>query len=344
MKVLVLGATGYIGTRLIAWLQADGRWQALGAARHAGAGLLCLDARDAVRLTQALRGMDAVVNCVAGSAAAIADGARALAVAVQAAQVPAVIHVSSMAVYGDRQGPVDETCAPGRPRGWYARAKLQAEETMAALAQATAGPGDGTRVTVLRPGCVWGPGSALWVGRIARWLAQGRLGDLGAAGDGWSHGVFVDDVCQAILRALQQPPAPGAPRILNLAAPDSPRWNAWFTDLALGLGLTPLRRVGTGQLRADAYGLGPPLHLARALLARAGAQGVAQALPDAISPGLLRLWQSTLRMDASAATRELGLDWTAYPAVLRQCIASLRTDDGTASAAARERPTAVRAR
>jgi nucleoside-diphosphate-sugar epimerase len=344
MKVLVIGGTGYIGARLMALMHAQTDYTPICAARSASGPGLRLDTRDEPALTQALREVDAVVNCVAGSAPAIADGARTLARAARAARVRAVVHVSSMAVYGDRQGPVDEASDWGPPQGWYARAKQDAERALRTLAHAADGATPATRLTVLRPGCVWGPGSTLWVGRIARWLAQGRLGDLGEWGDGWTHGVTVDDVCRAILQALQAPgndTAPDAVRTFNLAAPDSPRWNAWFTDLALALDLTPVRRIRPLQLRADAWLLGPPLHAARTLLARAG---LARAWAEPISPGLLRLWPSTLRMDARAASRALAVPWTPYPEALRLCVAWIKADPASATGASPEMPSAARAR
>ncbi len=88
MKVLVLGGSGYIGAHLVTLLRADGHHVPTSASRRGGAGHLCLDTRDEAALTQALRGQDAVVNCVAGSGPAIAEGARALARAVRAARVP----------------------------------------------------------------------------------------------------------------------------------------------------------------------------------------------------------------------------------------------------------------
>ena len=344
MKVLVIGGTGYIGTRLMALMHARADCTPIAASRGASGPGLRLDTRDVAALTQTLRSVDAVVNCVAGSASAIAGGAWALARAARTAQVPRVVHVSSMAVYGDRQGPVNEASAWGRPQGWYARAKQEAERALRTLAHTSDAMAPATRLTVLRPGCVWGPGSALWVGRIARWLAQGRLGDLGELGDGWSHGVTVDDVCRAILQALQTPDANAASDpvcTFNLAAPDSPRWNAWFTDLALALDHIPVRRIRPLQLRADAWVLGPPLHAARTLLARAG---LAHRWPDPISPGLLRLWSSTLRMNADAAGRTLELDWTPYPEALRQCVAWLTAGPVSASGASPEMPAAARVR
>ena len=332
MKVLVIGGTGYIGTRLMALMHARTDFTPIAASRgNTGSGLR-LDTRNEAALTQALRGVDAVVNCVAGSAPAIAGGAKALTRAARAARVPAVVHLSSMAVYGDRQGPVNEASAWGKPQGWYARAKQEAERALRTLAHTTDGTTPTTRLTVLRPGCVWGPGSALWVGRIARWLMQGRLGDLGELGDGWTHGVTVDDVCRAILQALQTPDAhaaSGPVRTFNLAAPDSPRWNDWFTDLALALDRIPVRGIHALQLRADDWVLGPPLHAGRALLARVVHEGLRPVFPPGVPADYLAVAQAcwsadpTLRPTTSEVIQALEAMYAKYASPMPQGVDSM---------------------
>ncbi|TFY99999.1 NAD-dependent epimerase/dehydratase family protein [Ramlibacter rhizophilus] len=307
-RVLVLGGTGYIGARLVARLAAAGM-QPLAASSRGGPGVLRLDTRDETALSQALGQCDAVVNCVAGSGPAIALGAQVLARALAASECRRLVHFSTMSVYGAQEGLLDEQATLNAGLGWYGRAKIDAEAQFARLPEAS--------VTVLRPGCVFGPGSELWVGRIARWLEAGRLGDLGPGGDGWSNLVHVDDVCQAAVLALQAPPHPDQLRTYNLAAPDSPRWNDYFADLALAIGATPLRRVRSRQLQLDAFVAGPPLHIGRKLLARVRRD--AQLLPPPITPGLLGLWQRHLRLDARAATRELALPWTPYAKAVQQC-------------------------
>ncbi|MFD0667099.1 NAD-dependent epimerase/dehydratase family protein [Ramlibacter sp. MAHUQ-53] len=313
MRVLVLGGTGFIGARLCALL-ADAGHAPVAAGRRAGGRTLGLDIRDEAALRASLRRVDAVVNCVAGGPGAIAAGAASLARAARSVGLRQLVHVSSLAVYGDLEGEVDESAPLSAPAtGWYARAKRQAEAALLPLAQA------GTAVTVLRPGCVWGPGSRLWVERIAGLLVAGRLGDLGAGGDGWSNGVHVDDVARAALAALRADADADADasssgraarsRVYNLAAPDSPRWNAWFCDLALAIGATPLRRVPASRLRLDAWLAGAPLHALRRLRGRG---------PWPVSPGLPALFARQLRLDATAATRQLGLTWTAYPTSLHQ--------------------------
>jgi nucleoside-diphosphate-sugar epimerase len=323
MKVLVLGGSGYIGTRLCAALAATGWATPVSAsARRPTPGVehRRVDTRQLESLTQALHGIDAVVNCVAGDAASIARGSQVLAEACVDAECPRIVHLSSMSVYGTQEGLLQEQAALDPTLGWYARAKCEAEHHMAAFAHA------GGTVVTLRPGCVWGPGSHLWVGRIGRWLRAGRLGDLGAVGDGWSNLVHVDDVCSAIVAALRVPVAQGQLRTYNLAAPDSPRWNEYFVDLALAIGAVPVRRISPIQLRVDGWGVGPILKVAQGVLSHAGRLG--QFVPDSMSPGLVQLWDRHLHMDSRLAERELELKWTSYGTALRQSALWYLQSDG----------------
>lgn len=307
MRVLVLGGTGYIGARLCRMMQADGRFTPLCTSRGLHPHTLRLDTCDEAALATALGQVEAVVNCVGGSRQAIAEGARVLARAAGATRLRSVVHLSSMAVYGERDGRVDETTPLTPARGWYARAKQEAEEAMGGLACA------GGAVTVLRPGCVWGPASTLWVARIAQWLSSRRIGDLGAGGDGWTNGVHVDDVCRAALRALELPPAPGTLRTWNLGAPDSPRWNPYFCDLAQAIGAPPVRRIGPLRLRMDAMLAGPVLHLARRSAPR-----MAGGLPYPVTPQLIDLWARQLKMNCAASATGLEMEWTPYEQSLQQ--------------------------
>ncbi|MBE7941706.1 MULTISPECIES: NAD(P)-dependent oxidoreductase [Ramlibacter] len=326
MNVLVLGGSGYIGSALVRRLAQDGV-QVVAASRHAqGPGQLTLDTQDTAALAAALRGADAVVNCVAGSGPAIAGGARALARAAQQAGCGRIVHLSSLSVYGALEGEAREDAPLDGGIGWYAQAKIEAEQALAAYA------GEGGRLVVLRPGCVWGPGSALWVDRIARLLRAGRLGDLGAGGDGWSNLVALDDVAAAVAAGLRLRLSPCEARIYNLAAPDSPRWNDYFRDLALAIGATPLRRVSARRLRLDAKLMGPPLKLLEIAARRLGRDP--RALPVPLPPGLLGVFERQLRLRSELAEEELGLRWTPYAQVLSRAVDGLRPAAGAAPVAA----------
>jgi nucleoside-diphosphate-sugar epimerase len=323
MRVLVLGGSGYIGARLCERLAASG-WATpvCASSRQSAAGSVRVDTTDMSSLVHALRDVDAVVNCVAGSRRAIADGAKALVLACIETSCPRIVHLSSMSVYGLREGVVRDDAATDPSLGWYARAKCEAEHCMSAFARA------GGTAVVLRPGCVWGPGSQLWVGRIARLLDAHRLGDLGAAGDGWSNLVHVDNVCDAIEAALQLPEAPGRVRAYNLAAPDSPRWNEYFVDLALAIGATPVRRISQWQLRMDAWLGGPPLKIAQAAFAKLGRRD--SRVPDPLPPNLVGLWERHLRLESPGAERDLSVRWTPYATGLSQSAQWVREGAGHA--------------
>lgn len=311
MKVLVLGGSGYVGARLAAMLRDGGTATPLSASfrqKASGPDSLRLDTRDPDALTRALEPVDAVVNCVAGSASAIAEGARVLTAAARSAGCRRLVHLSSMAVYGMAEGRLAEDAAVDGSIGWYARAKCDAEAHVGAFAA------QGGIATVMRPGCIWGAGSDLWVGRIASFLQARRLGDLGIAGDGWSNLVHVDDVCRAICAALRCEAA--GLRTFNLAAPDSPRWNDYFIDLALAIGATPVQRLAPWRLRLDTMLFGPPLKMAETLGRKLARNP--RLLPAPMPPNLPGLWERHLQLDSSRAERELGLQWTPYALGLQQ--------------------------
>ena len=319
MKILVLGGSGHIGKRLLETLSAASCDTPTGASRGSAACLpsetawITLDTCNVSELTAALQGFDAVVNCVAGDARSISEGTQALANAAQHAGFPRIVHLSTMSVYGQVEGRIREDAPLNPELGWYGRAKCEAEHHMGDYVR------QGGEAVVLRPGCVFGPSSELWAGRIARWLRQGRLGDLGMGGDGWSNLVHVDDVCQAVMAALRLPVKPGEVPAFNLAAPDSPRWNAYFIDLALALALTPVKRIKRRQLQMDAWLAGPPLKLAHMLARRF--RWPASSLPDYISPGLPGLWAQHIQLDATQASQRLGMVWTPYAAGLQSSAA-----------------------
>lgn len=299
-RVLVLGAGGFIGKRLVEVLAASD-WAQPVAATHrtparfgAGVETLRVDARLTASLEPALRGASAVVNCVAGDAAAIVAGARTLFDCCSRLQpAPRIVHLSTMAVYGTSTGLVDENAPLLGDWDDYSAAKRAAEEIS----------GPYPNVVRLRPGIVYGPGSPIWSGQVAQWLMAGRLGNLGAAGDGCCNLVHVDDVVDAIVRGLRMPGIAGEAFNLSLTAP--PTWNGYFERYAGAL-QTPLREISRTRLMMEMGLLAPPLKLAQILARGAGMRWQA---PAPIRPWLLRLCRHPIRLDVRKAERVLGMRW-----------------------------------
>lgn len=308
MRVLVLGGAGFVGRRVVAHLQQAGDFAVTVASRRPqflpGVQTLALDARDSGALHAALKGHDAMVNCVTGSGPDILANARSLAQALPGSGCRRLVHMSSMAAFGDVDGEIDDDTPLGTGGGWYADAKRDAELQLSGLASSD------LSVVLLRPGCVHGPGSHLWVERVGAWLLQHRLGDLGLAGDGWSNLVHVDDVAQATVRALQLPLPAASPLRVNLAAPDSPRWNDYFTALAVSLGATPVCRIHPQQLKLDAYFAAVPLRVWERLAARLRLSP--RLAPPALPPSLLKLFAQDRRLHSTNAASALGLHWTPF--------------------------------
>jgi nucleoside-diphosphate-sugar epimerase len=306
-RVLVLGASGYIGRRLCERLASDpGSWDVVAGVRtppddwSAGRAIR-VDALDPAGLSAALTGFDAVINCVAGDRSTIAQGARLLFDAALAAPTqPLVIHFSTMAVYGAATGRVREGDPLASPVGWYAEAKVEAESAARDFVAR------GGRAVVLRPGIVYGPGSEQWIGRTGRWLQSGRLGDVGPLGDGTCNLIYIDDVCAAVEASLRLPHAVG--EVFNLSAPDPDTWNRFFARLAVAIGATPLRWLSPRRVRLDAKLLGPPLKIGEILLKKVRIR--APWWPEPIPPSVLGVWQQDIVLDAEKTSRILGLDWT----------------------------------
>ncbi|MDQ3035130.1 MAG: NAD-dependent epimerase/dehydratase family protein, partial [Myxococcota bacterium] len=167
MRVLVTGATGFLGEHLIAAL--DGRGHSVRALVRSTSRTADLERRgieivragfdDASGLRRAMDGIEAIVHAAGGGLTphveevyrANAGSTRALLEALPSS-VRRFVLVSSVAAHGPSPAHRDalET-DPDAPRSHYGRSKLEAER--AALAHA-----DRLEVVVVRPPTLYGPG------------------------------------------------------------------------------------------------------------------------------------------------------------------------------------------
>lgn len=309
MRVLVLGASGHIGGRIVSYLQQSGWAMPVAAVRKplavAQNGVECVDETtlaDPQRLRDVLGQVGAIVTC---HAEVTAQGTERLVEAARAVGGRRIVHLGSMAVYGRQEGLLNEDSPLDPELGWYARAMCKDETLFATYAT------EGYPVVILRLACVHGPGSEMWVRRIGQLLLAGRLGDIGRAGDGWANLIHVDDVCAATAAALRHAPASSTtPEVFNLAADDNPRWNAYFADLASRIGAVPLRYLSERQLKFDARFMSPFLKALEIVTRKLSRPS--DDLPEALPPSLLQLWKQQIRLDVLASQRVLGVRYTPY--------------------------------
>ena len=221
---LVTGATGFIGTRLVERLFDSGASDVTGIVRRPRT--CAAAARFPLHLVNAdLLDADAVRKAVAGKTHVFhlaygRDGADAEAITVQGTEnvvnaaieagCEAVVVLSTINVIGWPNGDTDES-APYRPAGGaYGRTKAAMERWCLKRAQESGK----TRIIVLLPSCVYGPGGKTFTELPASLASQGEFAWI-SGGAGLANYVFIDNLIDAIFLAASKPEAHGRRFIVN---------------------------------------------------------------------------------------------------------------------------------
>ncbi|GLK81899.1 NAD-dependent epimerase/dehydratase family protein [Methylopila turkensis] len=305
---LVTGAGGFIGSAVATRLADVGyqvraglRSSALPETLRRREGLVATpcDLDQPGDLRAAVDGADVVVHAAYGPDAEMEPQCRRLLAAMAEAGCGALVHFSSIAVYGEREGAIVESDGPVGSPGGYGDAKIACEAAIAAWAGER--PAD-RRALLLRPGAVYGRGSRFWVDKTRARLEAGALGDLGPAGDGVAPLIHVDDVAEmtfaAVRRLTDVAPFEGV-AALNLVGPETPSWNRYFADLAAAAGLLAPRSIGAVE-RAFRAALLRPAQIGR----RLGLPGLA-GLALSPAPGERALFARRAAFSTEAAERVL---------------------------------------
>ncbi len=220
MRVALTGASGYTGGRLLSALLARGdEVSALvrGGAGHAvqpgrGARLVEGDLADGQGLGRLVEGAQAVIHVAAVYRTAghrdsyyrdinVGGTERLLEAAVRSG-VRRFVHTSSVGVHGHVENPPADETAPLAPGDIYQTTKAEGEH----LALQYHGK-RGLLVTVVRPGAIYGPGETRLL-KLFRAIARGRYAIVGS-GRPYYHPVYIDDLVNGFLLALDRPEAPG---------------------------------------------------------------------------------------------------------------------------------------
>lgn len=255
MQVLVTGANGFIGSRLVERLSAMGAHVRALVRR----GVLSRPEQQYERirgdvtvldtLSSAVQGCELIFHCAwGGNSLAEARrinvlGTRNVLAAAAAAGVRRIVHLSSMAVHGRRLPALLTEEHPLQLQGdAYTVSKAEGERVAVEL-----GAASGIQVVVLRPTLVYGPRSPLWLLSYFERVKQEQLA-LIDGGEGLANLVYIDDLIDAMCAAAQRPgiagqaflisgaqPVPWRQYIGYLAQmcrkplpPSIPRWRAWL--------------------------------------------------------------------------------------------------------------------
>lgn len=224
-KILITGASGFVGSAVLRRLAADGMYPTA-VVRRADTSLAVQVDRTVVNdinaetdWSAALQGHDAVIHCAARvhvmndrdadplDAFRAVNVAGTLNLARQAvrAGVRRFLFVSSIGVNGAETAPGKPFTAssPAAPHSPYAVSKLEAEEGLLEIAREAA-----LEVVIIRPPLVYGPGAPGNFGSLVRWVGRGMPLPLGAVHNRRSY-VALDNLVDLIVTALTHPAAAG---------------------------------------------------------------------------------------------------------------------------------------
>jgi nucleoside-diphosphate-sugar epimerase len=313
MRILVTGATGFIGYEVARLLAARGLRPRL-LIRRPERGLLLrpLDAElvhgdleSPESLARAVSGMEAVIHLGARAAleeyrtvsSTIVHGSESLMAAAEKAGVQHFVYGSSMLVYGDEPAPIDAATAP-RPQLAYGRAKLETERRLAAVADRS-----GMRLVSIRLPHVYGA-RGLFFARSSRGLVL-----IPGRGDNLYAHLHIRDAARVLIAAAETPirgcwpvsdrRATTWPEFLSVVRSYYPRFR--FVRLPKTLAL-----LGTLLLR--------PVQLI-------------QRAPTILTAGSVIAWNLNLAIEPDVLWPELGLEpeyptiEEGIPAALDECVA-----------------------
>jgi len=220
VRVALTGASGYTGGRLLRALSARGDDVAalVRAAsltdelRTSGARIVEGDLGDERAIARLVESVDAVVHVAAVYRTAghpdsyyrevNVNGTARLLEAAARARVRRFVHTSTVGVHGHVAHPPADETAPLAPGDIYQATKAEAEALALRFHHER-----GLAVAVVRPGAIYGPGETRLL-KLFRAIARGRYAIVGS-GRTFYHPVFIDDLVDGFLLALDRPEAVG---------------------------------------------------------------------------------------------------------------------------------------
>ena len=256
-RVLLTGATGFIGSRVAEVLALRDGWEVRALVHNPGSAsrlarlpvdMRQMDLGAPQDLAKVIEGCAAVVHCAIGPGwgdrnsifKVTVEGTRKLLEAAQTAKVERFLHLSTIGLHDlNTSGILNETTPIAPPKGAnYGESKAEAERLVldaAALGLAT---------VVLRPACVYGPFSYSFTTCPIQALAENRFRWIQSA-DAPSNTIYIDNLIEAIVKALEAPIEKVRGEVFTMSDPEQMSWREFYNFFAeaLGFSLPPVDQV-----------------------------------------------------------------------------------------------------
>jgi nucleoside-diphosphate-sugar epimerase len=323
--ILVTGAGGFIGGRVVEVLHGLDlgpvragvrRWSSAVRVGRFPVEIMKCDVTNRAQVESAVAGAGSIVHCAYGPPETTIQGTRNVLEAATRHGTPRVVHLSSMEVYGDAVGDIDETfplTETGRP---YGDSKIAAERLCGEFMDRGCG------VVILRPTVVYGPFSRNWTVDIAQRLIRRGIFPPEEDCGGYSNLVYVDDLVATVLLALREDAALG--EAFNVNSSERVTWLEYLHTLNSALELPPISRRRPSLTRArsrlmmpvrSAAGLayrqfqGPIMNLyKRSDLVKRGLRSVEASIRSTPPEGEFRLYRRRAFFPPNKALRLLGYE------------------------------------
>lgn len=312
-KVLVTGAAGFVGAWVVECFHLSGipvragirSWNSAVRLARQDIEIVPCDVLSPAQLRLAMEGCDSVVHCAVGNDAVTVTGTRNVLETASDMGMRRVVHLSSVGVYGNTRGIVDESIRLPANGNAYARRKIAAELVCKEFIAR------GMPVVVLRPTIIYGPFSYAWTVSFANRLWSGKWGTFGRAGEGKCNLVYVTDVVQAIFRALQTENAPG--HFFNINGNEIITWNEYFIRFNEALDRPPLPILKTWPVAIKSRALAPVRAAGRFALSRFNSTLMSVHSRSALAARYMKVTESSLKLTPTSDQLKLfGLD-AEYP-------------------------------
>ena len=242
--ILVTGATGFIGGRIIEKLSLSNEVKFKAAVRNLTSATRIgrypiefskFDLTNEEDMVKVLPSVTDIIHCAKGGNDVSVIGTEKLFRYSQKFNIKKIVYLSTAEVYGDAKNVICEQSPLKYTGNEYNKEKIEAEKVCLKYIE------KGLNISILRPSIVYGPYSTNWTVNLGKYLKNGEWALYDGIGDGYCNLIFIDDLVDAIFLCIENANSNG--QTFNINGEDAITWNEYFEMFNTNLGLPPLKHI-----------------------------------------------------------------------------------------------------